>query len=207
MSGGCTSGRPLPNLTDADRARFESFVDRSGGPDSCHLWTGARNWKGYGRFKANGRALKAHRVALAIAGVELAPGQLALHSCDRPLCVNAAHLRAGSHRENMRDAIARGRIARGDRHGFRLHPERRPRGDRHGRAKLTAETVLDARARHAAGESIRSIARALGVDRNTAREAIRGTTWAHVTEAPPVANHSNHNEEEFTDELHTPRAP
>lgn len=192
MSGGCTIGRALPQFTDADRARFEKFVDRSGGPDSCHLWIGARSSKRYGQFRVQGRTLYAHRVALALAGVELAPGANALHSCDRPLCVNAAHLRPGSNRENMRDAIERGRIAR---------------GERHGRAKLTSETVLDARKRHAAGEPLSSIACALELNYWTARHAVLGTTWAHVTEVPPVANHSNHNEEETDDELHTPRAP
>jgi hypothetical protein len=42
--------------------RFEGKVDRSGGPDACHLWTGAVV-RGYGRFRVASRMVRAHRFA------------------------------------------------------------------------------------------------------------------------------------------------
>lgn len=41
---------------------------------------------------------------------EESDGRFALHSCDNPPCVNPAHLRWGSHADNMTDAADRGRI-------------------------------------------------------------------------------------------------
>jgi len=40
------------------------------------------------------------------------PGEVAAHSCDRPACVARAHLRACPQRENLADAIAKGRRRR-----------------------------------------------------------------------------------------------
>jgi len=48
------------------RARFEAKVDRSGGQESCWVWTGSRTDFGYGLIVSGGkrgRILRAHRVA------------------------------------------------------------------------------------------------------------------------------------------------
>lgn len=54
------------------------------------------------------------------------------------------------------------------------------RGTSHQDARLTDELVLECRRRHAAGESINSIAHAFGMSWSAMGKAIRGQTWTHV---------------------------
>ena len=109
--------------------QFWAHVERGPG---CWLWTGPVDHRGYGRLTWLGQNWRlAHRVSLELAGRH--PGRLcALHRCDTPLCVNPAHLFLGTRAENNADMVAKGRHARGDRSGSRLHPERLARGDRNG---------------------------------------------------------------------------
>lgn len=105
--------------------RFWSYVDRSGGPDACWLWTGGKDRHGYGRFfiakkPASLNSAKAHRVAFCLANERhlagMAAGMLEVaHSCDNPGCVNPAHLSAVLHRENVRQMHERGRFRGGRR--------------------------------------------------------------------------------------------
>lgn len=48
------------------RERFESKVDRSGGPDACHVWIGGTTRRGYGSFGMGGanNNRAAHRVSI-----------------------------------------------------------------------------------------------------------------------------------------------
>ncbi len=90
------------------RQRFESKVDRSGGPDACHPWTaGVRSLAApYGSFWMAGKAELAHRVAFF-----LAHGRwplVGMHDCDNKLCCNTAHIQDGTHQKNAADAVARG---------------------------------------------------------------------------------------------------
>lgn len=78
----------------------------------CWLWTGAyvKQGMGYGRHSSNGFSMWAHRFAYVLANGPVPDGLFVLHSCDVPLCVNPAHLRAGTQRENMDEMIAKGRL-------------------------------------------------------------------------------------------------
>ena len=104
-----------PTLID----RFWKSVDTSGGPDACWPWTGhtqaRRGGQLVGRIfnlrDSHPRVLKAHRVALAIATGEL-PDLDACHQCDNSLCCNPKHLRWGTHRENLQEAVDRGHTHR-----------------------------------------------------------------------------------------------
>ena len=49
--------------------------------------------------------------------MEIPKGMHVLHSCDCRACINPAHLRLGTHQENMQDAVDRGRIASGENSG------------------------------------------------------------------------------------------
>lgn len=79
----------------------------------CWEWRGARTKSGYGQIQVTGVGVRlAHRLSHAIASGRDPVGRLVLHSCDNPPCVNPQHLRDGTHSENMRDAISRGRKTR-----------------------------------------------------------------------------------------------
>lgn len=174
--------KPLPALSDADIARFWSKVDVRGS-DECWLWKASCFKGGYGQFKASGRMLKANRVAYFLGtGMDLGES-LALHTCDNPPCCNPAHVYGGTAKDNITDAITRGRFACGvgETHGSRTHPESRARGERVGNAKFTAEQVADMRALYlAGGHTHQSFADQFGVTREAIRDMLRGDNWGHI---------------------------
>ena len=76
--------------------------------DGCWIWQGSRHPNGYGRVRASGREQWAHRVSYAAHVGPIPAGMHLLHSCDTPACINPAHLRPGTHQENMRERTERG---------------------------------------------------------------------------------------------------
>lgn len=163
--------------------RFISKVDMLGGDEKCWPWQAALHVRGYGRFHVGGRSgrnVLAHRVAF-----ELAKGPLtanACHRCDNPPCCNPVHLFDGTQRENIADASQKGRLATGDFHGLRLHPESRSRGEVHHAARLTEENVIAIRIEACAGKTHKQLAAMFGIQRSTVSEIVAGTKWAHVRE-------------------------
>jgi hypothetical protein len=88
--------------------RLRRFVRRTiPEPNSgCWLWLGASNGK-YGTMRGDdGRQILAHRYSYTRFVCD--PGlHIVLHKCDVTLCVNPAHLRAGTFSENARDYWAK----------------------------------------------------------------------------------------------------
>lgn len=74
--------------------RFWAKVDRSGGPSACWPWLAARTARGYGRFKIDGKTVRAHRYAYEQTTGAIPPGWEIDHTCANPPCVNPVHLRA-----------------------------------------------------------------------------------------------------------------
>jgi hypothetical protein len=89
-------------------------------PGECWIWRGATaGQRNYAVAQLHGRQLYVNRVLLSAAGLlDLADRTIqACHHCDVPLCVRPGHLFAGTQKVNMGDARAKGRLARGERHG------------------------------------------------------------------------------------------
>lgn len=86
--------------------RFWSKVEKT---DGCWLWTAYLDERGYGTFGYKGKVHYAHRVSYELTKGPIPIGLHILHSCDNPACVNPAHLRTGTHTDNMRDKVERGR--------------------------------------------------------------------------------------------------
>ena len=92
-------------------ARFWSKVDVRH-ENRCWNWRASRKGrKGqqYGAFSIDGKMTSSNRVAWEIANNEALGRRIACHTCDNPLCCNPAHIYAGTHKSNRRDAMARGR--------------------------------------------------------------------------------------------------
>ena len=137
--------------------------------------------RGYGSFRVRQESYRAHRIAWALTRGPVPTEMLVCHTCDNTSCVRPEHLYVGTHADNMRDRHQRGRTARGDRHGSRLHPELVPRGERASHAVLTADAVREIRRLYAGGgHSHCTLAALYDVHPTTVGSILRRTTWAHV---------------------------
>jgi hypothetical protein len=174
--------------------RFWAKVNKDGplivpalGP--CWVWTASRTKLGYGKCSLGGQLgwTPASRVAFFLAEGHW-PSPMGLHRCDYPPCCKAeadalgpAHIYEGDQKENMGGAADRGRIASGLRTGPHTHPERRPRGDSHGRRVLSEADVREIRARYAAGGvEQKAIAADYSVSNMTISLIVRGKIWRSV---------------------------
>jgi hypothetical protein len=128
--------------------------------DSCISFTGSISDIGYGLVSVDGRTTPAHRLALELKlGRKLMPGMETLHSCNVRNCINPAHLREGTHKENMEQASAEGRMAA------------------HNRRIFSLEEVETIRKRLAQGEFQFRIAEELNVSPTTISYMANGRTY------------------------------
>ncbi len=81
--------------------RFRKLVDETVTAEGCHLWLGAKQAGGYGRFLgADGRLVLAHRFAYTQAFGPI-PADLTIdHLCRNTGCVNPAHMEVVTREEN-----------------------------------------------------------------------------------------------------------
>jgi hypothetical protein len=148
------------------RARFDKKFT-SDPKSGCWIWASSRNAKGYGIFWFRGKMVGAHRASYVLFRGEIPDGQLVLHGCDNPPCVNPDHLFMGTHQDNMDDMAAKGR---GE--FFRA-------GENHRNAKLTSAQVDEIRARYVHGRGAK-LAREFGVTGQSVGDIIAGRSWKEV---------------------------
>jgi len=91
---------------------FWSKVDRSGGCDACWQWVGKKDKRGYGKVCIGCKDVLTHRLAYILTKGSIPKEMVICHTCDNPPCCNPKHLSAGTHKDNVADAIAKGRMRR-----------------------------------------------------------------------------------------------
>lgn len=177
-----------PHFVRTPLLRYEAKIDRSGGPDACHLWIAGRSRLGYGAFQdgrsflahvwgyANGEGVDSHGHALGSIPPET---PCVCHTCDTPLCQNQRHWWLGTRSDNNADRHAKGRSK-----GGRTGPGRPASGERQHNAKLTEQDVRAIRS--AGGVTQKTLAARYGVQQTTISGVIRRQTWAHVQEEAPA---------------------
>lgn len=154
-------------MTEPLKDRFWAKVKR--GPN-CWTWTAFTTSDGYGRLWALGVNGYAHRVSWMIHHGAPMPSRMVLHKCDNPRCVRPSHLFLGTQIDNMRDAVAKGRLS----------PSRN-RGEKNGLAKLCEADVRAILKLHRKGRTQRELAERFGVSAATIWYLLDGRTWKHVT--------------------------
>jgi hypothetical protein len=77
--------------------------------DGCLVWMGARDPEGYGRLRVGGVLVRTHRAAWEAANGPIPQGMVVRHVCDNPPCIRPDHLVVGSQRDNVQDALRKGR--------------------------------------------------------------------------------------------------
>lgn len=158
----------MPGKHASPVERFWRHVKKS---DGCWEWMASRLTSGYGQFKPQAGASpeRAHRYSWLLHFGPIPDGLWVCHHCDNPPCVRPEHLFLGTHLHNVRDMIRKGRAASSV-------PDNVVRFVGTVR-RLSDEEIVEARSRHAAGESCRSIARRLGCHHTTIVRLVRGEHW------------------------------
>lgn len=162
-------------LTPDEVASFWLNVDRSD-PNGCWEWTGRRKPAGYGSLFIRGKNLVAHRVAWRLVCGPIPPGMFICHHCDNPPCCNPDHLFIGTARDNVRDAIAKGRKDyKGGWPGIVRY------GEHNYTARLTRNDVQTIRKRYIKGNiTYQQLADEYGVTIGHIGRIINRQQWAHV---------------------------
>lgn len=146
----------------------------------CWEWTKGKNPSGYGIFKNlddrtqrpgnKMRSLLAHRASYIMHKGEIPADKFVCHSCDNRACVNPDHLWLGSHKDNARDALGKGRLY------LKGLTYQLKKGGKSPAAKL--ERYLDEiRNRIASGERIAEIAESYEVTPQAIYSIKHGKTW------------------------------
>jgi transcriptional regulator of met regulon len=144
---------------------LEWLLERTTRDGDCRIWDKAVSDSGYGAVNlGGGRVRGVHRLACTFAHGEPSAGMKALHSCDTPLCINPDHLRWGTQRENLADAYERTIT---------------------GRRYLSDAELLDARRRRSEGESVRGLAREIGINSGTLSRLLNGARRPVIPEGTP----------------------
>lgn len=134
-------------------------------PNGCIEWQLKRNSQGYAQATADYKTFKVSRKVCELVYGPPKLGDYAMHLCDNPPCINPDHLRWGTPLQNSQDAMAKNRIAKGERAGG---------------AKLTDFQVLEIRQLYANGSTHRAIASIYGMNHSVIGDICRRETWRHL---------------------------
>lgn len=158
--------------------------------NGCWIYTGPTNWHGYGKTTFKGKTERVHRISYLIFKGPLKKGKIVCHSCDNKLCINPEHLWLGTYKENMQDALKKGRMKKpflGKKHTqetltLMQKNRRKPdkRGEKHHRNKLKNEDVFEIRKMLQDGFTQSEIADKYKVDSSTISNIKSGKRWSHI---------------------------
>lgn len=153
----------------------ERFLLKVEKTNECWVWKAGKDKNGYGIFRFNGRNRPAHRVSYELFVNTIPSEMIICHKCDNKLCVRPDHLFLGTNKTNSIDCSNKKRnIAQ-------TNPEKVPKGEKHGNAKLTKEIVLNVLKEYEDSKSKKIIMNKFGLKIYTINNILGGRTWNSVT--------------------------
>lgn len=137
--------------------------------NGCILWEGLKNSKGYGKvwYPKTKKLILLHRLICfkVTEDIEIL-NKVVLHSCDIRNCINPDHLSMGTQKQNIRDAVKRGRMSK--------------RGVLSNRTSLTEQDIRDIRRLHSEGVMQKDLALKYKMRPNSISCIISKTNWSHI---------------------------
>ena len=154
----------------------------------CWVWQLAIGSHGYGVMNWRGKSQTVHRLVWLCFRGEIPENLFVCHTCDNRACFNPDHLFLGTQKDNMDDAVRKGRQAKGARQGTHTHPESRATEEKHGTAthpgccarKLNEDDVREIRYLDIEGFPRKAIAEKFNVTKAMISTILTGKTWKHV---------------------------
>ncbi len=89
---------------------MDKFLKKINKTKTCWLWTAAKRSSGYGMMRVGKKFISSHRYSYQLFIGKIKKGMDVCHTCDIRLCVNPDHLWLGTRKENMQDALKKGRL-------------------------------------------------------------------------------------------------
>lgn len=159
----------MPKSVVYDKAYIKSRVTITS--SDCWEWNGHCDKDGYGQANSRlGTNSRAHRLSYEIFKGST-KGLVIRHTCDNPPCCNPDHLIEGTHRNNLNDAVERGRrdLKAASEHAnsfIKIPPEK-------------AEAILKYHHEHGGTQS--EIAQAFGVSQKTISNILHSKHYTQET--------------------------
>ena len=138
-----------------DKCRFLHYVNKT---DSCWIWSGNKNRRGYGASCINSARISAHRMSYELFIGPVPKDMYVCHTCDIPSCVNPAHLWIGTTQDNKIDQLKKDR----------------------GGVKLKERDVLEIRNLYSKGKGSQALAYLYNVTCGTISSIIKRRIWKHI---------------------------
>lgn len=147
----------MMNISKKDIQNFEKKFQKTEG---CWEWMGAKNKWGYGIFTTK-KTFRAHRFSHLLYLGRISSKKSVCHICDVPSCVNPQHLFLGTHTDNMRDKIKKGRAK--------------------GHSTLTPEKVLSLRKEYKdEGFTQKQLAEKYQITQGNVSNILKNRIWKHI---------------------------
>jgi hypothetical protein len=122
-----------------------------------------------GMVKPYTKLEKAHRISWIIHNGKIPKGIFVLHKCDNRKCVNPRHLWLGTQKENIQDALAKGRMR---------YPD--SKGERNYSHKLKEKDIRKVRSCYEAGVLQTKLAEMFGVCQSSISRIVTHKRWKHI---------------------------
>lgn len=170
---GCLINPSLDVYVEIMKARILSQIDKT--EDKCWNWKGWIKPSGYGHITCTRLKIQStHRMAWRVFKGEIPKGLCVLHKCDNKKCCNPDHLYLGTVKDNTRDALERGQFPKGK------NPSKGFPGEKHHKAKLTNENIMQIRELRKKGHTYSEISKLFNIDSKHISKIARGLAWKCV---------------------------